>query len=166
MSRDGDDEVAELRNVVRGVVTELRETLYQLRAEINDDTDLQAAAEAYVPRWSDRTGIPATFTSKTDGQRLTVPVEMEVWRILQECLTNVERHSGAAHVDVRWTIANGHATLDVRDVGKGFKAANASKERYGLVGMRERAEAIGAHLTVDSEPGAGTRVLVEVEVPT
>lgn len=165
LARGGDDDIAALREVVRGVVTELRDTLFQLRAEIDDEVDLTAAASAYVPRWSERTGIAAEFTAAA-GRRLAIPVEMEVWRILQECLSNVEKHSGAGHVDVRWSVGEHRAALEVRDDGRGFKPGAANRERYGLVGMRERADAIGAHLTVDSEPGAGTRVLVEVEVPT
>ena len=165
-SRDGGDpEIAALRDTVRGVVGELRETLYQLRAEIDEDNDLQAAAEIYVPRWAERTGVQASFAADTQGLRLPVQVEQELWRILQESLNNVAKHAQANRVDIRWRIGGGVAQLEIRDDGKGFRATRVGKERFGLVGMRERADAIGAHLTVDAEPGAGTRVLVEIEVP-
>lgn len=161
----GDAEIAALRDTVRGVVSELRETLYQLRAEIDEDNDLQAAAEIYVPRWSDRTEVQASFAADTQGLRLPVQVEQELWRILQESLNNVAKHAHANRVDIRWRIGAGVAQLEIRDDGRGFRASRVARERFGLVGMRERADAIGAHLTVDAEPGAGTRVLVEIEVP-
>ena len=97
--------------------------------------------------------------------RFARPIEIELWRILQESLTNVERHAGATRAWVTISSAGDRAIVEVRDNGKGFRPAVVNQERYGLVGMRERADAINAHLTVDSEPGAGTCVRVEVEVP-
>ncbi|MCU1449035.1 MAG: ATPase [Acidimicrobiales bacterium] len=164
-SQGGDTELGALRDIVRGVVSELRETLYQLRAIVSEEEALDAVAAGYVERFVQRTGIPVSFTSNSEGRRLPLRVEQELWRMLQEALTNVERHSQAQHASVSWQIVGNRAELEIRDDGRGFKVHQVARERFGLVGMGERADGIGAHLTIDSEPGAGTRVLVEVEVP-
>ena len=159
-----DHDIEALHEVVRGVVGELRETLYQLRADVTDSMELEQVARNYLERFQDRTGIACTLTARVRGRRLPIQVEQELWRILQEALTNVERHADARRVWVTWTIGADHAWLEIRDDGRGFRPISVSNERYGLVGMRERAAAVGARLSLDSEPGFGTRILVELEV--
>ncbi len=162
----GDDqELKDLQGVVRGVVAELRETLYQLRATVSENQDLVDVAREYINRWSTRTGVDAEFQPDTGGRRVPVQIEQELWRILQESLTNVERHADASHAWVSWRIGDGRAQLEVRDDGRGMNTDAVSRERYGLVGIRERADAVGAQVTLVSEPEAGTTVLVELEVP-
>lgn len=163
-AHDDDQDIEALHEVVRGVVGELRETLYQLRADVTDSMELEQVARNYLERFRDRTGIACTLTARVKGRRLPIQVEQELWRILQEALTNVERHADARRVWVTWTIGTDRAWLEIRDDGRGFRPAGVSTERYGLVGMRERAAAVGARLSLDSEPGFGTRILVELEV--
>jgi signal transduction histidine kinase len=161
----GDDqELKDLQGVVRGVVAELRETLYQLRATVSENQDLVDVAKEYITRWSTRTGVATDFAPDTGGRRVPVQVEQELWRILQESLTNVERHADASHAWISWRIGDGRAQLEVRDDGRGMDTDAVSRERYGLVGIRERADAVGAHVTLVSEPQGGTTVLVELEV--
>lgn len=162
----GDDqELKDLQRVVRGVVAELRETLYQLRATVSENQDLVDVARDYIHRWSARTGVDTEFMPHTGGRRVPVQVEQELWRILQESLTNVERHADASHAWISWRISDGRALLEVRDDGRGMNTDAVSRERYGLVGIRERADAVGAQVTLVSRPEAGTTVLVELEVP-
>ena len=163
-AHDDDPDIEALHEVVRGVVGELRETLYQLRADVTDSMELEQVARNYLERFQDRTGIACTLTARVKGRRLPIQVEQELWRILQEALTNAERHADARRVWVTWTIGTDRAWLEIRDDGRGFRPAGVSTERYGLVGMRERAAAVGARLSLDSEPGFGTRILVELEV--
>jgi signal transduction histidine kinase len=91
-----------------------------------------------------------------------------LYRIAEEALRNVERHSGAEHVDVSLRVDHPDGaerlTLTVADDGVGFDPGAAPSGHYGLVGMREHAELIGAELRVDSTPGQGTRVSVSVPV--
>lgn len=159
-----DRELRELHQVVRGVVSELRETLYQLRAGVSEDENLATVARPYLDRWEQRTGIEAQFTVRTAGRRLPLQIEQELWRILQESLTNVERHADATHTWINWEINDASARLVVRDDGRGIRPDRESRERYGIVGIRERADAIGAEVSIESEPGAGTKVLVELGV--
>lgn len=155
-----------LHEVVRDVVVELRETLHELRAAITDTVTLADIARGYLGRLEDRTGMECHLIARETGRRLPIQVEQELWRIAHEALANVERHSGAEHAWVTWTVSGGRACLEVRDDGSGFRAHDVPDGRFGVVGMRERASAIGAHLTVDGESGTGTRILVWLEVPT
>ncbi len=162
-NRYSDPALPELHRVVRQVVVELRETLYQLRTTVTDDEGLVPLAEPYLRRWSDRTGVLATFEAIRPDRRLPRQVEQELWRIFQEALTNVERHADASSVHVTWDCSDGHARLVVKDDGAGMDASRPTPERYGLVGIRERADAIGARVRFESDLGIGTTVLIEME---
>ena len=98
----------------------------------------------------------------TASHALPYRIEQELWRIGQEALVNVERHADAKEVVVRWDVHDGIARLEVADDGTGFELAGVVGDHYGLVGMRERADAIGAHLAIESGPGRGTKVAVEL----
>ncbi len=158
-------QIEALHEVVRDVVVELRETLHELRSTITETVTLADIARGYLGRLEDRTGLETHLIVREAGHRLPIQVEQEIWRIAQEALANVERHSGASEVSVTWTVSREHACLEVRDNGRGFSARDVPDGRFGIVGMRERASAIGAYLSVDGESGTGTRVLVWLEVP-
>jgi signal transduction histidine kinase len=156
------DEIDNLHDIVRDVMQELRETIYQLRANVSEDTELTEVAAAFLARFEERTGITTTWTPET-SRRLPFRVEQELWRIVQEALANVDRHSGATQVVVRWAVDVEGARLEVSDNGKGFDPGRVEGGHYGLVGMRERAEAIGARLQIVSRRGRGTSVVVDLE---
>ena len=157
------DVLTELREVIHGVVTELRDTLYDLRAHVTDDEPFEDVARRYLERFEDRYDIDVEFRTSSD-RRLPVSVEQELWRILQEGLQNVARHAGAGHVEVEYAVHNATATLEVRDDGCGFVPRVVPGDRFGLMGMRERADAIGARLDIDSRLGRGTVIRVQMEV--
>lgn len=158
-------QLVHLRQDVSGLLAEVRETLRQLRSRVTETTGLAALAEAHLPRFAERTGIEARFVADTDAPRLPPPVEQELWRILQEALANVERHSGATSVTVSWSAAAERGRLEVVDDGKGFDQGVIDPAvTTGLMAMRERANAVGARLVIESSPGQGTRVLATVEV--
>jgi signal transduction histidine kinase len=159
----GPDVLYELREVIHGVVTELRDTLYDLRARVTDDEPFETVARRYLERFEDRYDIDVEFRASSD-RRLPVSVEQELWRILQEGLQNVARHADAAHVEVAYAVHNQTATLELRDDGCGFVPRVVAGDRFGLMGMRERADAIGAQLHIDSRIGRGTLIRVEMEV--
>lgn len=161
MPGDKDAEIADLRVVVRDIVRELRETIYQLRANVSEAEDIVMVASGYLQRFAERTGI-TTHWLPSDSAPLPYRIEQELWRIGQEALVNVERHSQATEVMVRWAVHDGIARLEVADNGTGFELETVVGEHYGLVGMRERADAIGAQLAIESRPGRGTKVAVEL----
>jgi signal transduction histidine kinase len=160
------EELRNLHDFVREVMQELRQTIYQLRANVSEDNELTVVAADFLARFEERTGITTTWDPQT-ARRLPYRVEQELWRIVQEALANVERHSEATQVVVRWAVdEHNGARLEISDNGKGFEPSRVAGDRYGIVGMRERAEAIGAHLQIVSRKGRGTSVVVDVETAT
>jgi signal transduction histidine kinase len=142
---------------------QLRETLYQLRTTVTEEEGFVPLAEPYLKRWSQRTGIEVNFEAIRPDRRLPRQVEQELWRIFQEALTNVERHADASTVRVTWDCSDRNARLRVADNGAGMDPSRPNPERYGLVGIRERADAIGARVRFESTLGSGTTVLIELE---
>ena len=111
-----------------------------------------------IDRVRERSGLQVTFEHRSDV-RLPLPQERELWRIAQEAIANVERHAAATRLDLRWWCDGTAAVLEVTDDGKGFPVGAAARiDAYGMLGMRERADSIGAQLVVTSEPGRGTTI--------
>jgi signal transduction histidine kinase len=147
-----------LRDDVRGVIREVRDTLYDLRTDVSDKQDMADILEAYAARVTERTGIEIELYCDRDA-RLPILQEREMWRVAQEAVTNIERHSGATRVRILWRCNGESAALDITDNGTGFPIGRAGRlDSYGILGMRERASSIGAALELTSEPGKGTRV--------
>jgi signal transduction histidine kinase len=151
-----------LRHDVRRTVTEVRETLHDLHTDVSEETSLVAVLERFLERVEGRTGTAITFTHEAPA-RLPLRQEREMWRIAQEAITNAERHADARHIHVRWNCNARGALLEVTDDGKGVPPGGPAGEGYGLLGMRERAEAIGATFEVGPGEGAGTVVRCRLE---
>lgn len=154
-----DPELLSLHADVTTALEELRETLRQLRTGISEGEPLSKAGAELVDRLRKRSNLDIEFV--VTGDHLPVPVENEVLRIMQEALNNVEKHSKASVVRVTWETVDGVGTLTVTDDGRGFDQSTGVRDSaYGLVGMRERADVIGARLAITSMPGEGTTVTV------
>ncbi len=151
-------QLLDLRETVRSVVAELRETLSDLRTDISEEHDLNTALSKFLDRVARRALLEVTFSQKA-SRRLPIPVEREIWRIAQEAVTNAERHSGARSLVLAWTTGEQEAELRVTDDGKGMPPSSARRQdSYGILGMQERADAIGGSLTIVSTPDQGTEV--------
>ena len=147
-----------LRTDVRGVIREVRDTLYDLRTDVSDTSDMADTLEAYAVRIRERSDLTVELHCDRDS-RLPLLQEREMWRIAQEALTNIERHAGATHARILWRCNGQAAALEISDDGRGFPTGQAGRfDSYGLMGMRERASSIGASLEITSEEGKGTRV--------
>jgi signal transduction histidine kinase len=160
-------QLVELRREVGGLLGDVRETLRQLRSRVTPSAGLGDLLAAELPRFAERTGIAVKGPVAPAAGRLPVAVEQELWRITQEALDNVERHSKAASLEVTWDCDGRHGRLVVADDGAGFDPAGLISARTaggsGLTAMRERANAIGARLLVDSQPGSGTWIRIELD---
>ncbi len=147
---------------IREVNGEIRETLAELRGGPSVETPLDAVLEEFLTRVETRSPLAVAYLDDVEG-RLPLLVEREIWRIACEAIRNVERHAGAQHLSVSLRDEGSHRVLEVRDDGRGIEGAAAWRpDAYGLVGMRERAELIGATLAVEMPPGGGTAVRLEV----
>ncbi|HTJ77263.1 MAG TPA: GAF domain-containing sensor histidine kinase [Acidimicrobiales bacterium] len=152
------DELDGLRNEVRGVLTEVRDTLCDLRTEVTDSRGLVETLEEFLDRVRERADFEVSFSHQASG-RLPLVQERELWQVAHEAVVNVEHHARARHLRVRWECDGAAGHLTVADDGQGFRAGRAAGPgSYGLQGMRERANAIGARLEIDSEPFVGTVV--------
>lgn len=162
-SDSGSDELDRLHRDVQTAIDELRETLRQLRAEVTEERSFAAVAKELIDRFNARgtDGSTATLRVTRPGHRLAVRVETELLRILQEALSNVAKHAKASTVTITWDVLDGSATLTIRDDGRGFSTDKGTRDSaYGLVGMRERADVIGARIAISSNPGRGTTITV------
>jgi signal transduction histidine kinase len=156
------DQLQALRSDVRGVVGEVRDTLYDLRTDVTDVTDVPSILQGFLDRVEGRSQLTTRLDARVTG-RLPLLQERELWRIAQEAVTNVERHARASQVVVTWRCDGDRAVLVVADDGIGFPGERAGRlDSYGIMGMRERAASIGAALDVSGADGKGTIVRCEV----
>ncbi|GAA1727499.1 hypothetical protein GCM10009734_35600 [Nonomuraea bangladeshensis] len=157
-----DRAAAELANVQRlagEALAELRAVIVELRPAELDRHGLAETLRKHV-RLLDRLHPPVVTFACAELPPLRPEVEVALLRVAQEALHNALRHSGAGEVAVRLTYEGGTPALTVRDDGAGFEPGES--RGLGLVSMRDRAEAVGGVLTVESAPGRGTTVRVEV----
>ncbi len=142
--------------------------VWQLRPTALDDLGLRAALTNYVQDWSTRSNIPAELhTSGLLDDRLASEVETTLYRIAQEALNNVAKHSRAGRVEVILERRPDHVSLIVEDDGVGFEPGDSmmSGHGFGLMGMQERAALVGASLQIESKPGEGTTIFVRMDAP-
>jgi signal transduction histidine kinase len=151
----------DLRTQVRGVVKDVRETLYDLRADVSEAQDVGQTLQLFCERVRERSGLDVAFKREETG-RLPLLQEREMWRIGKEAVINVERHAKAEHLTITWTCDGRTATLVVADDGVGYQRGAGREDSYGIVGMRERATTIGATFEIESAPGQGTTVRVRL----
>lgn len=149
---------------MRQLDIEVDAVLHELGPSGLDDLGLAAALGGHAQQWSRQFDIPSqVHVHGLEQGRLAPEVELALYRIAQEALTNVARHAGATQVDILLEGHADHISLIVEDDGIGFDAASIdTSRRLGLRGMAERAAAVGATLEVESSHGAGTTVIVRL----
>lgn len=150
-----------LRGEVREVLGDVRATLSDLRTDVSDHQGLVETMDSFLARVRARSGLDVSF-AHTETERLPLLQERELWRIAHEAVTNAEHHAAAQAVGVNWHRDDTAAVLEVTDDGKGFAVDQRGRtDSYGLAGMRERADAIGARLDIVSGPkGTTIRCLI------
>jgi signal transduction histidine kinase len=153
---------SDLRELVVATLQDVRRLAVQLRPKALDDFGLVPALERLVQTFSEGSGIDVDLEAQLGEKRLPNEVETTLYRIVQEALTNVVKHAEATRVSILLVRRESSATAVIEDNGRGFVPATDSTERLGLDGMRERAELHDGRLTVESAPGAGTTLVVEV----
>lgn len=148
------EELRTAQETVRSSLDEVRQVARRLRPGVLEDLGLQSALSALSSEFLQANNVQITRRIDPDLPALSDEVELVIYRIAQEGLTNVARHARARHVELSLTCADGNLTLRITDDGCG----GARQEGAGMRGMRERAHLIGARLTVNSPPGGGTDI--------
>ena len=157
------DKLAGMVTLIDDSVVTVRRIATDLRPGVLDDLGLAAAVEWQGQEFERRTGILCVLAATVDDGALDPLVSTAAFRIFQESLTNVARHSRASRVAVTLERFDADLILDVHDDGVGIGAADASNVRsIGLAGMRERAQLVGGGFSISGAAGAGTRVRVRI----
>ena len=164
-------EIKEIRNNIRRVVASLRHTCSDLRPPTIDNHGLPAAIRSLVSKWSEQTGITVELDIDPGLGRLPEPIELSVFRIVQEGLRNVQKHAEASRVSLSLGRTPG-ASLDVSmaDDGQGFGrpvdlAALAEQNHFGLVGISERVSLLDGTMDVASPAEGGFALRIEIPSP-
>lgn len=165
------DAMSEIAALADQALQEIRTTSYLLHPPLLDEAGFTSAAQWFVDGFGKRSGIKVTVDLETQRERLPITIETALFRVLQESLTNVHRHSGALEVSVRFQYQTETVMLEIRDCGQGiptellYRLREASAETgVGLAGMRERLNELSGKLEIESDRH-GTSVRAIVPLP-
>ncbi len=159
----------ELRKATDDIIGGIRRFSRALRPSTLDDLGLIPTLEGLAVSMTEQDGIPTKLWVSGEHRRLLPGLELVLFRIAQEALTNVKKHAGATRSTINLTFNDGTVEMVVQDNGKGFTLAAPVEElavagHLGLIGMRERTRLLGGTLKVQSELGRGTRIIATVPV--
>jgi signal transduction histidine kinase len=162
-------QITELKNITMGAIDNLRQYVSDLRPSVLDDLGLVSALRWLAERYAERIKLSVDFQVVGVKRRLSSQVETVVFRIAQEGLNNIGRHAHATQAKLRLEFADAFVLLTVEDNGKGFVVdqvlgTHPERRAWGLLGVQERVALVGGKFKVESEPGRGTRLVVEVPV--
>jgi two-component system, NarL family, sensor histidine kinase UhpB len=152
-----------------------RSVAANLRPTALDDLGLEKALRTYATDWSERYGVSVDIQSIGSGSRLPAETETVIYRVVQEAFTNVLKHASASFVSILLEFKGEYLRIIIEDNGRGFDAAAMLAENsalcadavphLGISGIRERLSMIGGSVMIESSPGAGTSLYVQVPVP-
>ena len=168
-SQQSSERLRDAQELLDRAISDTRTLSHLLHPPLLDEAGLASAARWYVEGFGQRSGIATTLDLPDDLHRLPVPIETALFRILQESLTNVHRHSGSRAVDIKLAVDDGSAFLSIQDYGKGIPdnllerfRRNGTNVGVGLAGIRERIKELGGILEIQST-SKGT--IIKVEIP-
>jgi len=153
---------AQLRALVVTTLQDVRRLAVELRPKALDDFGLVPALERLAETFHEQTGIEVELEPRLGDERLPSELETALYRITQEALTNVVKHAQAKRVSIVLARREGSVTAVIEDDGRGFAAAKAREDGLGILGMQERIALLDGRLDVESSPGGGTTLAVEV----
>jgi signal transduction histidine kinase len=161
------ERVRSVQAIIDETLLDIRRMAFELRPAALDDFGLAAAIRVYVDRFAKHTGIAVSLACPEDVGRWQQHIEATVFRVMQEALTNVVKHSGASAVQLRLHRAAGTLELQIEDNGRGLRRdlrgmSGPATEGLGFVNMRERVAELHGTFSVDSPQGIGTRIVVTI----
>jgi len=157
---EGLQNLEELRQLTRGALAEMRTLLLEMRPEALERSDIKSLLTQLADAFIGRVRVPVSLVIQGDCE-LTHEVKIVFYRVAQEALNNVAKHSGARQVELRLECQPGQMNLTIQDDGLGFEPDSLPPGHMGISIMRERADSIGACLRVESQVGQGTTVKLE-----
>jgi nitrate/nitrite-specific signal transduction histidine kinase len=157
---EGLQNLEELRQLTRGALAEMRTLLLEMRPESLDRSDIKTLLTQLTEAFIGRVRVPLALEINGDCE-LTHEVKIVFYRVAQEALNNIAKHSGARLVELHLECQPGHVNLYIQDDGLGFEAGALTPDHMGMAIMRERADSIGADLKIESQLGQGTTVALD-----
>jgi signal transduction histidine kinase len=154
-------DLREIQEVAQATLEKVRSLSHSLHPVVLDDAGFEGAVDAYLPNFEKQTGISVQYEKNGPARDLDRGVTIHLYRVLQEALNNVARHSGSASAEVKLTYLTDAVILEVRDRGCGFSGTES--KGMGLISMRERAELLNGRAEIRPAEGGGT--LVRLTVP-
>jgi nitrate/nitrite-specific signal transduction histidine kinase len=150
----------ELRQLTRGALAEMRTLLLEMRPESLERSDIKSLLTQLADAFTGRVRVPVALVIQGDCE-LTHDVKVVFYRVAQEALNNIAKHSGARQVEIHLDSQPGHMNLCIQDDGLGFELDSLLPGHMGIAIMRERASSIGAALEIESQVGQGTCVVLD-----
>lgn len=160
-------ELKDLKNLVRSNLQDIRRIIFDLRPMALDDLGIVPAISKYLDNFKENYGINCELRIEGRERRLLPAMEVALFRLVQEGMTNVAKHAHSAKVEIFLIYQEDWTIVRIRDYGKGFEvktAMNAPGEHFGLVGMRERVEMFSGRFSIQSILGKGTSI--ELLIPS
>ena len=154
--------VAGMRRLVVSTLQDVRRLAVELRPKALDDFGLLPALKRLGQTVSEGSRLDVQVEARLGGERLPAEAETAVYRIVQESLTNVVKHAEARHVSILLTRKNESVSVMIEDDGRGFDPASTRDGGLGLLGMQERVALLDGSLVVESSPGTGTTLVLEL----
>jgi signal transduction histidine kinase len=155
--------VDDAQKLLEATISHVRNVMAELHPPALDEFGLLAALHAHAGAFSAQVGTPVAVNGLDLAPRLSRAVEISLFRVAQEALSNAAKHAHAKRIDVTLATATERVTLTIADNGAGFDIGRINKGSWGLTIMRERAAAAGIELRIESETGRGTRVVAEAK---
>ncbi|WP_236784914.1 sensor histidine kinase [Alteribacter salitolerans] len=157
-------EIRDLRKMVKSSLAEVRRIIYDLRPMALDDLGLVPTISKYLKNFQEHSGLNISF--RNIGREIRLPSEMEVaiFRFIQESVQNAYKHAEPQQVMVKIELKPTRALAIIKDDGKGFNPDVKKEGSFGLLGMKERVNMLDGQLTLDSQPGKGTLIMVQIPI--
>jgi two-component system, NarL family, sensor histidine kinase DegS len=159
-------ELKDLKDLVRANLQDIRRIIFDLRPMALDDLGIVPALKKYMDNFQETYGIPCEIFIEGRERRLLPAMEIALFRLIQEAMTNVAKHAGSSKALIQLYFKDGLTRAKITDYGNGFNAEQALEkpgDHYGLIGMKERVEMFNGHFIIESEIGKGTSL--EFSIP-
>lgn len=162
------EELVALQDMVRQSLQDVRKIIFDLRPMVLDDLGLVPAIKRYLEEFQVQYRLTAELTIMGDPRRFSMPLEVALFRVIQESLSNIRKHARASHIIIKMEILPRKINISIKDNGVGFNLssilADKKREGYGLIGMRERIQILNGQIAINSAPGQGTYINISVPV--
>ncbi|MGO4346865.1 histidine kinase [Paenibacillus sp. FSL A5-0031] len=161
------EELVDLKGQVRSGLEEIRKIIFNLRPMALDDLGLVPTLRKFTQDFEEKTKIHTIFELIGKETRMPSAMEAAIYRLVQEAFTNALKHASASHVMLEINYQPQHISLVIQDNGVGFNSDLIEQDatrnaHFGLVGMRERIELIEGRMDIDSNPGRGTKIIIDI----